>query len=65
MIRATEAPPGIAAELGALIGVNHCAARSATTDRQENCIEHQFALDTLTCRPADDLAREQTMTTAG
>src|SRR5262249_47258297 len=58
-IRAAEAPPGIAAELRALIPVNHGSARTSATNGHQHRVEHELTLDRGAGRPADDLAREE------
>jgi hypothetical protein len=59
VIRAIEAPPRIAAVLGALIGINQRAARSASPHRHQHGLEHELAVNRPSRRPLDNQAREQ------
>src|SRR5882672_9853254 len=56
-ISPTEAPPGIASVLGALIRMNHGSPRSPSAHSHHQRVEHKLAVDGGTRRPADDLAR--------
>jgi hypothetical protein len=55
----TEAPPGVASVLGALIRMNYGSPRSASTHGHHQRVEHKLTVDRRARRPADDLAREQ------
>ena len=59
MIGATEAPPRIASILRALVRVNDRAARPSATNRHQDGIQHQLAMNRWFRGPTDDFAREQ------
>src|SRR5574337_1079615 len=59
MIRTTEAAPRVAAELGALVGVNQRPSWSPSTNGHQHGIEHEFAMDRRLSGPAHDQAGEQ------
>jgi len=59
VIRPAESTPRIAAELGALVGMNHRATCATAADRLQHGVEHQFALHGGTRGPTDDLSGEQ------
>jgi len=58
-VRATEAPPRVAAELCALVRMHERAAETPSTDGHQDGIEHELAVDGGSSGPAHDLAREQ------
>jgi hypothetical protein len=59
MMRAIEAPPDVAAELGTLIRMNHRAAGTSPAHGHQHGVEDELAVNRRSRRPADDLAREQ------
>jgi len=58
-IRPTESPPGVAAVLGSLIGMNQRAARSSPADRHQHRVEYELAMNGRAGSPAYDQSREQ------
>src|SRR5882672_4600615 len=48
VIRLAEAPPCIASELRALIGVNQCAVGSSATHGHQYGVEHQLPMERCT-----------------
>ena len=56
MIRATEAPAGLACILRALVRVNQRAAWPRSADGGEQCIEHEIAVDSPICGPGHNRA---------
>jgi hypothetical protein len=57
MIPFAEAPPGVTAVLGTLIRMNQCMARSPATHGHQDSVQHQFAMNRRTGRPANDPSR--------
>ena len=65
VIGATEAPPRIAAELRALVGMNQRAARPSATDRHQHGVEHELAVNGRARADQPTILREnRSMTTA-
>jgi hypothetical protein len=59
VIRAAESPPGVAAILRALIGMNQRAPRPASANGHQDGIQYQLAVNGRPGSPPDDQPREE------